>query len=471
MNEQVLIAPLSTPQTLTLAAWKAVSEAKRLFLQTDRHPSARPVKEAGLAYRTMDDLYETAEDFDALNAAIAERLAAAGTCVYAVPGDGCFAQLDVIRSACEAKGTALSVLPGVSYAKAAFPALQSAVICTANSLPQKPDRTQTLCIQEIDTRIAASEVKIFLQRFYPDELPVSLAVMQPDGGYRTETISLETLDHRNDFFAGTVLCVPPVPFFERTRYLYDDLCKIMERLRAPDGCPWDREQTHASIKRDLIEECYELCDAIDDEDDAHIIEELGDVLMLVVFHATIAKEQGRFDEDDVSDGIVKKLIYRHPHVFGDVTATSSGEVLKNWEALKAAERHQTTQTEVMCSVPKRFPALMRAEKVQKKARKVGFDWADAREAFPKIAEETEELSEAIRRGTNVAEEAGDLLFAAVNVIRLLGLDPEQTLHAATDKFIARFGRMEQLVCADQKRLGDLSLHEMDKYWERVKTSE
>ena len=468
MNHQVLIVPLSTPQTLTVAAWKAVSEAECLFLQTDRHPSARPVREAGLPYRTMDDLYETAEDFDALNAAIAERLASAGACVYAVPGDGCFAQLDAIRAACAQNGLTVSALPGVSYAKAAFPTVQSAVLCTANALPNKPDLGQTLCIQEIDTWIAATEVKLFLQRFYPDDWNIELAVMQPDGSYRTEKIALESLDHRNDFFAGTVLRVPPVPLFERTRYLYDDLCAIMERLRAPDGCPWDREQTHASIKRDLIEECYELCDAIDEGDDAHIIEELGDVLMHVVFHATIAKEQGRFDEDDVSDGIVKKLIYRHPHVFGDVTATSSGEVLKNWEALKAAERHQTTQTEVMCSVPKRFPALMRAEKVQKKARKVGFDWKDAEEAFPKIAEETRELQEAMRAGTNIAEEAGDLLFAAVNVVRLLGLDPEQELHAATDKFIARFGKMERLVCADGKRLQEMSLQEMDGYWDRVK---
>ncbi|MBR0081261.1 MAG: nucleoside triphosphate pyrophosphohydrolase [Clostridia bacterium] len=466
--KQIQIVPLSTPQTITRAAWKAVSEAKRLFLQTDRHPCANPVKEAGLSYETMDDLYETADDFDALNAAIAERLLAAGDCVYAVPGDGCFAQTEAIRAACEAQDAAWSVLPGVSYAKAAFPALQSARLCTANSLPNKPDPAESLCIQEIDTWMAAGEVKLYLQRFYPDELPVSLASMQPDGSYRIETIPLDTLDRRTDFFAGSVLLVPPVPFFERTKYLYDDLCAILERLRAPGGCPWDREQTHESIKRDLIEECYELCDAIDEQDDAHIIEELGDVLMQVVFHATIAKEQGRFDEDDVSDGIVKKLIYRHPHVFGDVTATTAGEVLKTWEALKAAERHQTTQTEAMCSVPKRFPALIRSAKVQKKARKVGFDWKDAEEAFPKIAEETAELHEAMRMGSNVGEEAGDLLFAVVNVVRLLGLDAEQLLHEATDKFVDRFGRMEQLVLQDGKQLADMTLAEQDAYWERVK---
>lgn len=462
------IAPLSTPETLTRAAWETVLHAETLYLQTDRHPSALPVIKTALAYRTMDDLYETAEDFDVLNEAIAKRLTEGESCVYAVPGDGCFAQLPAIRAACEKNGFTLSVLPGVSYAKAAFPELQSGRFCTANALPDRPCLDEPLCVSEIDTRVAAGEVKLWLGRFYPDELPVRLAVMREDGSYRIETLPLYELDRRDGFFAGTVLAVPPVPYFERTRYLYPDLCRMLEMLRAPDGCPWDREQTHASIKRDLIEECYELCDAIDEGDDEHMIEELGDVLMMVVFHAEIAREQGRFDWDDVSDGVVKKLIYRHPHVFGDVTASSSGEVLKNWDALKAAERHYTTQTEVLCSVPKRFPALMRAEKVQKKARKVGFDWANAKEAFPKIAEETAELAAAIESGANIGEEAGDLLFAAVNVIRLLGLDPEQLLHEATDKFIKRFGQMEQLAGEDGRALSDMPLSEQDVYWERAK---
>ncbi len=466
--KQLIIVPLSTPQTMTRAAWDTIAAAPCLYLQTDRHPSANPVRQAGLPYRSMDDLYETAEDFDALNAAIAERLTAGDSCVYAVPGDGCFSQEPAIRAACRQKGFALTVLPGVSYAKAAFPMLQTARLCTANALPKVPDLDESLCIQEIDTRVAAGEVKLYLQRFYPDELVVQLAAMQQDGGYRIESLPLFTLDRRDDFFAGTVLLVPPVPFFERTKYLYPDLCYILDRLRAPDGCPWDKEQTHESIKGDLIEECYELCDAIDEGEDEHLIEELGDVLMQVVFHATIAKEQGRFDQDDVSDGVVKKLIYRHPHVFGNVVAETTGEVLKNWDALKAAQRHQTTQAEILCEVPKRFPALMRAAKVQKKARKVGFDWNDAEEAFPKIAEETQELHDAMQNGTNTSEEAGDLLFAVVNVIRLLKLDPEQLLHEATDKFITRFGKMEQLASEDGKQLKDLPLSEQDYYWEKAK---
>ena len=468
MYSKLIIAPLSTPQTITQTAWTTILTASKLFLQTDRHPSANPVREAGLVYCSMDDLYESSEDFDALNAAIAHRLVNGEDCVYAVPGDGCFSQMDAIQEACAQSDTELVVLPGVSCAKAAFPSLQSAVFCTANALPDKPDCSVPLCIQEIDTYIAAAEVKGYLQRFYADEQSVSLATMQPDGQYRIESFPLYLLDRRNDFFAGSVLLVPPVPFFNRAKYQFNDLCSILDRLRAPDGCPWDREQTHESIKGDLIEECYELCDAIDEADDDHLIEKLGDVLMQVVFHATIAKEQARFDEDDVTDAIVKKLIYRHPHVFGNVSVSSTGDVLKNWDALKAAQRHQTTQTEAMCSVPKRFPALMRAAKVQKKARKVGFDWATAEDAFPKIAEEAEELRDAMQQNGAISEEAGDLLFSVVNVIRLLGFDAEQLLHNTTDKFIDRFGKMERLVIENGKQLSDMTLAEQDEYWKKVK---
>ena len=469
--KQLIIAPLSTPQTLTYDAWETITSADRLFLQTDRHPSAGPVKKAGLDYVSMDDLYETAGDFDTLNQAIADRLTDGESCVYAVPGDGCFSQVPAIDEACRKKGFELRILPGVSYAKAAFPTVQNAMYCTANSLPPIPDLNTELCVQEIDSRIAASETKLHLLRFYPEECPAEIGSMQKDGSYRIDTVPLYEIDREDRFFAGTVLHLPAIPFFERTKYLYPDLCTILEKLRAPDGCPWDKVQTHASIKGDLIEECYELCDAIDAEDDEHMIEELGDVLMQIVFHATIAKEQGRFDEHDVSDGIVKKMIYRHPHVFGDVTANTVGEVLSNWDALKSSQRHQTTQTEKLCEVPKRFPALMRAAKVQKRAGKVGFDWSSAKEAFPKIREETDELLEAIGKGENISEEAGDLLFAAVNVIRLLGLDAEQVLHAASDKFIERFGRTEELAAEDGFRLQDLTLEEQDRYWEIAKKSQ
>jgi tetrapyrrole methylase family protein/MazG family protein len=466
----ITIAPLSTPQTMTRAAWDAVLHADTLYLQTSEHPSAKPVLDAGLVFTTMDDLYETAEDFDELNDAIAERLVSGGDCVYAVMGDGCFAQLPAIEKAAEKHGFRVDVLPGVSYAKAAFPKLQDAQIYTARTLPKRIDPDMPLYIQELDNPIIAGEIKLALSEIYPDEWPVTLATMQQDGHYSYRMFPLSELDRKRTLFAGSVLYVKSATFEERTRYGYYDLVAVMQRLRAPGGCPWDREQTHESLKADLIEECYELNDAIDEQDDAHIVEELGDVLMDVVFHSVIADEQGRFNENDVADGIVKKMIYRHPHVFGSEKAESSADVLKRWDELKQKEKNQKTQKEVLCAVPKRFPALMRSAKVQKRAGKVGFDWSNANEALPKVYEEMEELKAAMNGSGNLSEEAGDLLFAAVNVIRLLGLDPEQLLHDASDKFISRFGRMEELAKADGFELSELSLAEQDVYWEKAKKS-
>ncbi len=466
----IVIAPLSTPQTLTRAAWDAVLHARTLYLQTKEHPSAKPVLEAKLPFVSMDDLYETAEDFDALNETIAARLVSEGDCVYAVMGDGCFAQLPAIEKAAKKKGFRVDVLPGVSYAKAAFPEVQDAQIFTARTLPKRVDPNVPLLVQELDSPIIAGEVKLSLSEIYPDDWPVTLATMQPDGHYSFRTFPLSELDRRRTLFAGSVLYVKPASFKERTRYGYYDLVAVMQRLRAPGGCPWDREQTHESLKGDLIEECYELNDAIDEQDDAHITEELGDVLMDVVFHATIADEQGRFNENDVADGIVKKMIYRHPHVFGSEKAESSADVLKRWDELKQKEKNQKTQKEVLCAVPKRFPALMRSSKVQKRAAKVGFDWNGADEAMPKVYEELDELKAAMRGEGDLFEEAGDLLFAIVNVVRLLGLDAEQLLHDATDKFIKRFGRMEELAAADGRNLSELPLSEQDKYWEKAKKS-
>ena len=464
----IVIAPLSTPQTLTQAAWDVIVNADCLYLQTAEHPSARPVLEAGLSFVSMDDLYASESDYAALQEAIAKRLTSGGDCVYAVMGDGCFDQLSVIERAANKNGFQVTVLPGVSYAKAAFPSVQDARICTARTLPKHPDGSVPLCIQELDNPIIAGEVKLALSNFYPEEFPVTLATMQPDGHYATRTFPLYELDRRRTLFAGSVLYVPPLTFDEKTRYTYDDLVTVMQRLRAPNGCPWDREQTHASLKQDLIEECYELNDAIDEQDDAHIIEELGDVLMLVVFHSVIADEQGRFTEADVADGVVQKLIYRHPHVFGADRVQNAAEVLLKWDELKRKEKHQNSMKDVLCSVPKGFPALLRAQKIQKKARKVGFDWDSAQEAFPKIQEELHELELAMEQNGSIAEEAGDLLFAVVNVIRLLGLDAEQVLHDAADKFIRRFAKMEALADADGVKLDALTLKEQDVYWEKAK---
>ena len=471
MKKTLTIAPLSTPQTLTLSAWKAIEKASTLYLQTREHPSARPVLEAGLSFTSMDDLYDAAPDFDELNGAIADRLTSAGPAVYAVMGGGCFSQLPAIREACERNGFDLVLLPGVPYHQAAFPDAEKGQAFTANDLPAALNTDVPLYIFEVDNPLLACEVKLKLQRLYPDDYPVTLAVQQPSGEYVRRIMPLYALDREKGFFASTVLYVPALPFEQKTTYGYEDLLRVLRRLRAPDGCPWDREQTHASLKKDMREECYELMDAIDEDSDEHIIEECGDVLMNVLFHPIIGEEQGRFDDRDVTTNVVQKLIYRHPHVFGTVHVRSSEEVLKNWDALKQKEKGQQTVTSTLRSVPRSFPAMLRAEKVQKKARKVGFDFDTAADAFYKIGEETEELREAMGSGQDIEKEMGDLFFAAMNVCRLLGLDGEETLHRATDKFIRRFEQMEKNIDAVGKTLDEMTLAEMDRFWESAKTTE
>ena len=259
-----------------------------------------------------------------------------------------------------------------------------------------------------------------------------------------------------------------VDFQYKDSYGVKDLEEIVRILRAPGGCPWDAEQTHQSIRRNFLEEAYEAVEAIDEGSPEHLEEELGDVLLQVVMHARMEQEAGRFDLDGVADGICKKLIYRHPHVFGDVAVSGTGEVLSNWEALKRKEKGQATNTDALEAVARALPALWRAEKVQKKARKAGFDWPDVSGALDKLSEELEELKTAAAEGTNVSEELGDLLFSAVNAARFLKVDPEDALNGATDKFIGRFRKVEAQAAAQGKAMEDMGLEELDALWERAK---
>ena len=257
-----------------------------------------------------------------------------------------------------------------------------------------------------------------------------------------------------------------VDFQYKDSYNVKDLEEIVRILRAPGGCPWDAEQTHQSIRRNFLEEAYEAVEAIDEENPEHLKEELGDVLLQVVFHALMEQEAGRFDLDDVADGVCKKLIYRHPHVFGDVSVSGTGEVLSNWEELKRKEKGQATNTDALEAVARSLPALWRAEKVQKKAKKAGFDWPDVSGALDKLSEELEELKAAVAQGTNVAEELGDLLFSAVNVSRFLKVDCEDALNQATDKFIDRFRKVEEQT--GDRPMTEMTLDQLDQLWERAK---
>lgn len=257
---------------------------------------------------------------------------------------------------------------------------------------------------------------------------------------------------------------------EKGIYTFDDLVLIMELLRSPGGCPWDIEQNHHSIRNDLIEETYEVVEAIDRDDPVHLREELGDVLLQVVFHARIEDEVGRFTVYDVANDICEKLIYRHPHVFGQVHVDGSEQVLSNWEKLKGVEKQaeRVTLTDQLRAIPAMEPALMRAQKVGKKA--ACFDFADADEVYAKLAEEIAEVRAASASGDDAAveEELGDLLLTVTSLARKLGVKSEEALMHATDKFIDRFERVEHAVRARGQNMADLSMTELNAVWDGIK---
>ena len=262
-----------------------------------------------------------------------------------------------------------------------------------------------------------------------------------------------------------------IDFKQKEKYDINDLLEIMRSLRAPGGCPWDAEQTHESIRKNLIEETYEVVEAIDKKDSGMLLEELGDLLMQVVFHTQIEEEKGSFNFDDVADGVCKKLIERHPHVFGEVEVSGVDDVLDNWDAIKRRKKGQKKGSEPMLSVPRELPALMRAAKIQQKASAVGFDWPDVSGAYDKITEETQELRKAVESGVkeDISDELGDLLFSVVNVSRFLKCDAEEALTTASDKFINRFIRVEQLAKENGVDMEKASLEELDRLWDIVKS--
>ena len=258
-------------------------------------------------------------------------------------------------------------------------------------------------------------------------------------------------------------------FSFKDNYTVDDLVEIMRILRAPGGCPWDREQTHQSIRMNFIEETYEAVDAIDRNDMPLLKEELGDVLMQVVFHSEMEREKGLFDFDAVADGVCKKLIERHPHVFSDLQVGGSSEVLKNWDSIKKKSKGQTS-SETLKDVTKALPALMRSSKVQHRAARAGFDFENYEGALQKLREETVELEAAAKEanGERIEEELGDVLFSAVNTARLLNVDAENALTKSCNKFIARFERVEKLAEENGSSVEELSMEELDKLWEQAK---
>ncbi len=257
---------------------------------------------------------------------------------------------------------------------------------------------------------------------------------------------------------------------KRERYSFTDLIEIMRLLRGGEGCPWDREQTHGSLRRYLIEETYEVLETIDEKDSSRMCEELGDLLLQVVFHAQIASENGSFDVGDVIDGISRKLVKRHTHVFGDDKAETPNKVISNWESIKKKEKGIQLHTDVLRDVPRGLPALMRSCKVQRKAAQVGFDWDNIEDVFNKVLEEAEELGQVYKSKNveRITDEIGDMLFSVVNLARFLDVEPELALSGTIEKFIDRFEYVECRAAECGRKMKDMSLKELDGFWEEAK---
>lgn len=490
MKEDIVILGLGPGgrDYLTEGAFQILRNTRKVYFRTGKHPLVEQLKQEGIVFKTYDHIYEEGKSFEEIYATIANDIVNEGKLggvVYAVPGHPLIAETSVKEILKEAKHNQLrvKVLPAVSFLDALLPLIgvdpcEGLQIIDALALDRKkPSPVMGSIIVQVYSRMVASDVKLSLMEIYPDEHRI--AIIRGAGVPELEKIEwiplyeldrLEWIDHLTSIY------VPPIEegYIPKDEFSIDSLLDVMEELRSDEGCPWDKEQTHVSLKKYLIEETYEVLDAIDEGNMYKICEELGDLLLQVIFHAQIAKEYDAFDFKDVAKGIHDKLIRRHPHVFGDAVARTSQEVTLTWDAVKKQEKGEgDPKDSLLAGVPSGLPALQRAEKLQKKAAKVGFDWPDYIGALDKVEEELEELKEEIKNNNKqqIEEETGDLLFAVVNLARLLHVDPEDALRMTNSKFFKRFVHMEQSAegkCLDIKTL---SLNELDKLWEEAKNSQ
>ena len=457
---------------LTRGVERALHENQRVVLRTGRHPMAEFLRKEGVSFETLDALYDQCEDFDTFNRAAAVRLLSLlgeGPVCYAV-SDAAFDETVSELQRLKPRGVQVQVLPGVSHAARCLSLVEGApsgvrLYAAEAFLQSRVSPEEPLLLVEMHSRECAGSVKLRLMDLLPEE--TALAFFTGDevtGELSMRSVPLYELDRQGAYDHLTAVYAPPVPMERRTRYDMDDLVHVMQRLRAPDGCPWDREQTHESLLPSLLEESYEYIQAVRDGDIDHMYDELGDVLLQVVFHAEVARQHGEFDIHDVTTAICHKMIERHTHIFGTEKADTAGQVLDNWEALKRRQRGITTHAQAMEDVSTGLSPLLRASKVQNKARKVGFDFAGAAEALGKVYEEADEVAQNLHDGADPEMELGDLLFSVVNVCRLAGKNPDIALFASTNKFISRFRAMENAIKKSGKCLEDLTLSEMDVYW-------
>ena len=452
------------PSWLPARNWEALRSADKLLLRTAVHPMADELRSQGIAYSSCDDLYTSTDDFAKLYERIADRVIESGA-VYAVPGHPMLGEesVRILASRTEIEVFAAPSFVDAVMAEVRRPLSGALQIWNAHE-PEAIllDARSGQLIYQIDSQEAASSAKLHLLRWFPPEHSVVIVSQAGMSDCSKAAVPLSELDRQaydpltSAFCEGLQL--------ERPQGFYG-LVSVVDRLLAPGGCPWDREQTHDSLKKHMVEETYEVLEAIDSGDPDKLCEELGDFLLQALMHSQMDAIEGLYDIDDVISGITDKLVRRHPHVFGDVSAENADEVLANWDAIKKQEKPEPRS--ILDGVPRSLPALLRAHEVSKRASRAGFEWPSIADVFAKIREEEDELAEAIRSGdaARVSEELGDILFTLVNIARWLKVEPEDALRKMVDRFTLRFQAMEGNA---RKPLRELSLAEWDELWERSK---
>src|SRR5574341_2000897 len=466
---------------LTRAAWETLSAAEKVFLRTRMHPTVAHLP-AGPVYHSFDDLYEQAHDFEQVYATIVTRLLEAAErsdVVYAVPGDPMVAERTVteLLAVCQVKGIGLKIVHGVSFIEPTLAALRvdaaaglqivdATDVAAAHHPLINPD-CPALIAQVYGQRLA-SDVKLTLMNQYPDQHPVTLVHSAGTPDLRVEEMPLYEIDRR-EVAHLTALYVPPFDGSGAATSL-EGFQQTIAQLRAPDGCPWDREQTHQTLRPYLLEETYEVLEAIDADQPDKLAEELGDLLLQIVLHSQIGVDEGEFTMAEIVRHIDTKIKRRHPHVWGDVDVQGNAQqVIANWQTIKAAERADRGEGErsLLDGIPQALPALAQAHSYDQRARRVGFDWANVDEVIEKVQEEIGE----IRRAATPQEqfmEVGDLLLASAVWARWLGVNPEDALRAANRRFYDRFTYIERRVRQEGRGWADVGLQEMLDLWNEAK---
>ncbi len=453
---------------VTLGTIDTLKNSDAVYVRTMQHPAAVILDEFNIKYTSFDEIYDGSETFDDVYEKIADTVTSSPEDVvsYIVPGSAVFAekavQLIIKKASCPVKIVpAVSFLDGI-FASLKMDAIESFKLIDALDMhDSKPDVSTTNIIAQVYDRDIASDVKLELMKYYDDEFDVHVIIGAAADDEKIITVPLCEMDYVEEIDHLTSVVVPPA-LGNSGAGAFDSLYWVIKALRGENGCDWDKAQTHESLIKYLIEESYEFIDAVKNSDPYGMCEELGDVLLQIVLHCAIAEEEGEFSLNDVIREETKKMIRRHPHVF------SEDKHHTDWDEIKKEEHSYKNTTQSMTEIPKSFPATIYADKIQSKAAKVGFDFDDAFQAMDKLYEEIDEVKEAVKENSGIMEECGDMLFAAVNVVRLAGVDPYEALSFANDKFFTRFALMEKLIEESNLKLEDMTVIEADIFWEKAK---